>query len=160
MEEWVFQLGYLGLFLVSFLSATILPMTSVVFVLALPPLGYNPWAVLVVATAGNYFGALVNYYIGRYGGDFFLSRWIKVEHEKMKKAEAAFNRFGVPMLFFSWLPVIGDMLTIGAGTLRVRLDHFTFWTVSGKAANYAFALGALSIVLERFPEVAAFFPAL
>ena len=41
MVEFLFSLGYLGLFIVSFLGATLLPLSTELFVLGMPTLGYK-----------------------------------------------------------------------------------------------------------------------
>ena len=73
MIDFIFSLGYLGLFIISFLAASLIPLSSELFVLGMPVLGYNIWLVAVVATLGNFFGALLNYYVGKKGSDLCLA---------------------------------------------------------------------------------------
>ena len=104
--------------------------------LAMLPLGYNVWGVVLVATAGNYVGALTNYFVGKWGADFFLSRYITIKPETWARAEAFYQRWGRIALFFSWVPIIGDPLTAVAGALHVNLRTFTFWVALGKFTRY------------------------
>ena len=140
-ETLVRQFGYLGLFAVSFLAATILPFSSEVVVLLMPRLDYNTWLILIVATAGNYLGGLTNYYVGKKGSDFIFSRFIKIEPEKIERARGLYGRWGAPVTFFSWVPVIGDPLLVVAGMLDMNLLAFTFWVGLGKFLRYGFILG-------------------
>ncbi len=130
------SLGYFGLFIASFLAASLVPMSSEVALLAMLPLGYNVWGLMLVATAGNYVGALTNYFVGKWGADFFLSRYITIKPETWARAEAFYQRWGRIALFFSWVPIIGDPLTAVAGALHVNLRTFTFWVALGKFTRY------------------------
>lgn len=137
MEELVFQSGYLGLFLVSFFAATLLPLGSELFVAAMISHGYNPFIVFTAASAGNTLGAAANYAVGKYGADFILSRCISIDASRLSVFKEKVRKFGAPVLFFSWVPVIGDPLTLAAGALNLNFYIFTFWVLTGKALRYA-----------------------
>ena len=65
--NWI-ELGYLGLFLVCFLAATVIPIASEAVLLGMLALGYHPMGCLVVATVGNSLGSYLNFgisYIGK-----------------------------------------------------------------------------------------------
>jgi membrane protein YqaA with SNARE-associated domain len=146
-ESVFFEYGYAGLFAISFLSATLLPLASEAFVAMMPTLGYNVWWVLVFAAAGNYLGSLTNYYIGKWGGNFALARFIRPDEEKAQRARKIFRRWGTPVLFFSWVPVIGDPLAVVGGIMDVRLVTFTLWVLSGKMLRYLVILGVVQFVV-------------
>jgi len=93
---------YLLIFSVSFLAATILPLGSESTVAYYIYKDYNVLAIVLVASVGNYLGALTNYYVGYLGEKTILSRYIKSEKKKMIEAKAYFDKYGVPVLFFSW----------------------------------------------------------
>ena len=71
---WEFEFGYLGLFLSAFLAATILPVASEVFLLAMLKLGFDPILCLILATLGNSLGAILNYFIGYIGNPKWLNK--------------------------------------------------------------------------------------
>lgn len=137
LEDLIFQFGYVGLFVVSFLAATLIPLGSEIFVVTMTLSGYNPLLVFFSATVGNSLGAVTNYYVGKYGTDFILSRYIKVDAKKKQNIDKLYQKWGSPILFFSWLPVVGDPLTIVAGGFNLKLSIFTLWVVLGKAFRYA-----------------------
>ena len=139
-----FQFGYFGLFLISFLSASLLPLASEFFVVAMPPLGYDKWWIIIFATAGSFLGSLTNYYVGKKGGGFILSRYVQIKPTTLLRAQNFYQRWGPIALFFSWVPFIGDPLTAVAGTLKLDLRIFTFWVVLGKALRYVVLLGIAS----------------
>jgi membrane protein YqaA with SNARE-associated domain len=128
--------GYLGLLLISFLAATLLPLGSEAAVVLMAANDFDPWGILGVATTGNSLGALVNYLVGRWGAAFVLARYIQVDPATLEKMENIYGRWGAPALFFAWLPFVGDPLTVAAGVLRVNLYAFAFWVVLGKAFRY------------------------
>lgn len=150
MLEFFFSLGYFGLFLISFLSASLLPLASEIFVVGMPPLGYNVWLVTVVATAGSYSGSLLNYYVGKKGTDFVLGRYVKIDPKTWSRAERFYERWGPVALFFSWVPFIGDPLTAVAGALQMHLGIFSFWVIFGKMLRYLALLGIASRFLKMF----------
>lgn len=148
MIDFLFSLGYLGLFVISFLAASLLPLSSELFVLGLPALGYNIWGVMLVATTGNYCGALLNYYVGKKGADFALSRFIQIKPKTWAKAERYYKKWGPVALFFSWVPFIGDPLTAVAGALELPLSTFTFWVLLGKTIRYLVLLGIAASIFK------------
>ena len=150
MTNFIFSLGYFGLFLISFLSASLLPLASEFFVVGMPPLGYNVWGVIIVATIGSYSGSVVNYMIGKKGTDFVLGRYVKIDPKTWARAERFYERWGPVALFFSWVPFIGDPLTAVAGALNMNLGIFSFWVLFGKTLRYIVLLGIASRFLKIF----------
>jgi len=135
--EWLISsFGYVGIFIIGFISSSLFPLGSEVFVIFMVNKGYDIWLILLFVTTGNYLGALSNYYIGKYGDKFFLSRYIKTDKKKKSKAHDLFERYGTPILFFSWVPVIGDPLCVIPGILNVSVKKFSFWVILGKIFRY------------------------
>ena len=140
--------GYVGLFAASFVAATLVPLGSEALVAALPARGYQVWLVWLIATTGNVLGAFVNYYAGRHGAAFVLSRWVRAEPPSLARAGGLYRRWGAPALFFSWLPLVGDPLTLLAGAARLDLRLFAAWVTAGKALRYLAVLGFAEVVLR------------
>jgi membrane protein YqaA with SNARE-associated domain len=138
----VTNFGYPGLFLISFLAATLLPLGSEAAVVLMAAADLEPLKLLLVATTGNFLGALANYMVGKWGAAFILSRYIRIDRAQLAKLENAYGRWGAPILFFAWLPFVGDPLTVAAGAFRVKLYQFTFWVVLGKMLRYYFLISA------------------
>lgn len=146
----VFQSGYVGIFAISFLSATLVPLASEVFVVAMPSLGYDTWLIILFATFGSFLGSLTNYYVGLKGTDFVLSRYFTMKPETLVRAERFYQRWGPVALFFSWVPFIGDPLTAVAGVLRINIRVFIFWVLLGKTLRYLALLGLANRYLGTF----------
>lgn len=134
--------GYLGLFLISFLAATLLPLGSEAAVMLMAIAEFNPARILIVATIGNSLGALINYLAGKWGAAFIFTQYIQVDRSVLEKLEKVYGRWGAPVLFFAWLPFVGDPLTVAAGVLRVNIYVFMFWVVLGKMLRYYILIAA------------------
>ncbi len=145
MEETLIQLGYIGLFTASFLAATLLPLSSEIFVILMIVSGRNAVLIWFVALMGNYLGASTNYLVGKYGDDFILSKYIKYGPKK-KKVEDLYKKYGSPLLLFSWLPVIGDPLCLIPGIFHLDFHIFSFWVILGKAIRYFVVIKAVEII--------------
>ena len=129
-------LGYLGLFLAGFLSSTILPMNSEGVFLILLAQDFDPWTCLIVATVGNSLGGLTNYWIGSLGQLKWLSR-LGLSEKRLSELEAKIKKYGFWLAFFSWVPFIGDPMTIALGYFRVSFWRVTALVVLGKFLRYA-----------------------
>lgn len=130
------ELGYLGLFLASFLAATILPLSSEVVLSVLLLNKLDPVLLIAVATVGNVLGALTNYAIGFWGSKAFVRRVLKIPEGEFVKAEERFNKYGLMSLFFAWVPLVGDVLTVVAGVLRINILWFFILVGTGKLIRY------------------------
>lgn len=132
----------LSLFAVSFLAATILPLSSEVYFGALIAEGYRIGSLLFWATLGNTLGACVNWWLGTLVRSnysrFEEYRWIRIKGEEIERAGVWFNRYGKWSLLVAWAPVIGDALTVFAGVARVPLWQLAGLAGIGKFARYFF----------------------
>ena len=131
---------YLALFFSALLAATILPFSSEVFLYALLQ-GEEGWTVttlltIAVATVGNVLGACVNWWLGKELLRFRHKRWFYFDDNQIARAQAWFQRYGVWTLLLSWVPVVGDPLTLIAGFLRVRFALFLLLVAASKLARY------------------------
>ena len=137
MHEWLVEYGFFALFLLSFFASTLVPLGSEWMVVTMLLARNEAWAVVAVATAGNYLGALTTYWIGLYGGDFLKRRVLRMDEQSTQRAERFYDRFGSLSLLFSFLPVIGDPLCLVAGVLRTGFIRFTLLVLTGKLVRYA-----------------------
>ncbi len=137
--------AYLGLFLAAFSAATLLPTQSeAVLVGLLLTKTYPAWALLAVASVGNVLGSFVNWVLGRYIEHFRHKRWFPASQAQMEKAQHAYQRYGRWSLLLSWVPIIGDPLTVIAGVMREPLWRFLGIVALAKTGRYL-ALVALTL---------------
>lgn len=126
----------LSLFFLSFLAATIVPFSSeAAFVVALSE-GMKPLYAMVAASSGNVLAIVLNYALG-----YFLAE--KTENKLLssragKKAYKYGHKYGIFAMFFSFLPVIGDPLTLVAGFVRLPFLWFLLIAGSLRIARYYF----------------------
>ena len=130
------QFGYPGQFISSFLAATILPLSSEIVLVLLLANHYDPMVTIAVATLGNVLGSVVNYAMGFWGSQTVLQRLLKISHREMASARKRFSRYGVFSLFFAWVPVVGDPLTVVAGVLKINWFIFLSLVTAGKLLRY------------------------
>lgn len=138
---------YAGLFLVAFLAATIFPAQSEA-VLAGLLLGGNftPWLLVLVASLGNVLGSVLNWGIGRGLERFHDKKWFPLKGVALERAQGWYRRYGRWSLLLSWVPIIGDPLTVAAGIMRERLVVFLVIVALAKTGRYI----ALAITAIQF----------
>lgn len=138
---------YLIMLVSAFGAATLLPVPSEVVLAAQIKAGSASVSGLVAAaTVGNVGGALLNWWIGRSLRRYEGRSWFPFAPETIARASSLFQRWGLWTLLFSWLPVIGDPLTLVAGVLRVRLAAFIPLVAIGKAARYMALAAGLDMI--------------
>ena len=123
-------LSLASLFASSFLSATLLPGNSEVVLVAMLLSGVSqPWLLVLIATMGNSLGGLTYVILGRFFPLREKSRW-------QEKAVGWLKRYGAATLLLSWMPVIGDLLCLLAGWMRISWGPVLFFLCLGKALRY------------------------
>jgi membrane protein YqaA with SNARE-associated domain len=98
---------------------------------------YSALLLLAVASAGNVLGAVINWFLGREVRRFAGRRWFPVTPAALQSASKWYHRYGRWSLLASWLPVVGDPLTVVAGVLREPFWSFLVLVTIGKTARYA-----------------------
>jgi membrane protein YqaA with SNARE-associated domain len=136
-------LAYAGLFLTAFLAATILPAQSEAVLGGMIVAGSRPiWLLVTIASLGNILGSLLNWMFGRGIEQFRHHRWFPASERDLDKAQAFYRKWGCWSLLLSWVPIIGDPLTIVAGIMREPLIRFLVLVAIAKIGRYL-ALTAL-----------------
>lgn len=129
--------AYGGLFAVAFLAATILPAQSEIGLAGLLLSGdYSVALLIAVASLGNTLGAVVNWALGRWIEHFRDRKWFPAKPEQLDKAVGWYHRYGRWSLLLSWMPFIGDPLTLAAGVLREPFWSFLAIVSLAKTARY------------------------
>lgn len=122
----------------AFLSATLLPGSSEAVLVGLLTSGSGPSVLLVAAASiGNIAGAMVNWGMGRYFQHFKDRSWFPIKDATNARAQAWFARYGIWSLLLSWVPIIGDPLTLVAGIMQVAIGRFLVFVTVGKVLRYA-----------------------
>jgi membrane protein YqaA with SNARE-associated domain len=125
VEALISTYGGPGLLVVSFIAATIIPLSSEAAVAAAVAYDFPPLEALVWASVGNCLGVTLNYWLGRLGRKTIDAR---APNRSSARAVRWFERYGKWGLLLSWLPIVGDPLTLVAGIIRV---NFLFFVIVG-----------------------------
>ena len=126
--------GLATLFLAAFVSATLLPVGSEPALVGL--LMLNPdlfWSAILVATAGNTLGGMLDWWIG-YGAHSVADRYSHSRYHL--KALDYLRRLGPKACLLAWLPLVGDPLCTVAGWLRLPFWPCAAWMLVGKYLRY------------------------
>ena len=136
---------YISLFITSFLAATILPLSSEVVLAGLLAATTEPWWLLIaLASLGNILGSSTNWVIGRGLATARSHPRFPIDQRRLDKAEGWYRRWGCWSLLLSWVPVIGDPLTIAAGFLREPFWIFLILVSIAKVGRYL-AIAAIAL---------------
>jgi membrane protein YqaA with SNARE-associated domain len=138
---------YIILFTSSFASSTILPGHSEITLIALiTQKKYEVFYLVVFASLGNILGSVLNWYLGLYFLKFKNKKWFPFKENQINKVSKSFLKYGKWSLLLSWVPFIGDVLTLVAGMFRVPLNQFVVIVSVAKVSRYIFvSLIALNV---------------
>ena len=133
--DWLLELGYIGLFIGSFLASTIVPFSADVLLIGMLVAGGTPWIVIAVATIGNFLGGLTSYGIGRIGKWEWIER-LGAKPESIEKHKAKIDKYGAWVALLSWVPFIGDVLAVALGFFRVKFIPSAIFMFIGKLGRF------------------------
>ncbi|MFA5848549.1 MAG: YqaA family protein [Bacteroidales bacterium] len=136
--EFLESLGYIGLFLGSFMASTIVPFSSDVLFVGVLLAGGNPLVSFIVATTGNWLGGLTSYGVGYLGKWEWIEKWFRVKEESLVKQKTKIEKYGSLIAFFSWVPFVGDLFAVGLGFYKVNFTRSAIFMLVGKAVRFAF----------------------
>ena len=137
----------LGLFLSAFLAATILPAQSELGLGYLViTTDYSMLLLILLASLGNTLGAIVNWVIGRGIGNSVM-RMEKIQASpRYQSITGWYQAYGRWTLLLSWVPIIGDPITVIAGVLKEPLKSFVLIVALAKTTRYV----AIAFFAEKF----------
>jgi membrane protein YqaA with SNARE-associated domain len=128
--------GVWGLFFSAFISSTIAPGGSEAVLAYMVSAGsYDVQILVFVAAIGNTLGAMTTWGLGALAAKKFPVATLLPE--KKQNALNLVKKRGIWVLFFSWLPVIGDALCFAGGWLKLPLLPACLIILSGKFGRYA-----------------------
>lgn len=97
---------------------------------------YSIAGLLVVATIGNVLGAVINWALGRSLLHWRDRPWFPASEAQLARAQGWYKRYGRWSLLLSWAPIVGDPITVIAGTLRERFWIFLLLVTMAKGGRY------------------------
>lgn len=143
------SVGLSSVFVISFVSATLVPLGSEPAVFAVAKAnGGLFWSVILVATAGNTLGGVVDYWMG-YGAKQVFAK------ERASRWFGWLQRYGAKAMLLGWLPGIGDPICTLAGWLKLPFWQSVFYMAIGKLLRYVTMTTLLLYVPDGFWRQAA-----
>lgn len=146
LQQW----GPLGLFIGSFVASTVVPFSTDVVLVGVLLAGSPPWLCFAAATTGNFLGGLTTYGLGRLGKWEWIERLTGVTYERLSKQKALMDKWGVWLALCAWLPIVGDLISVGLGFYKTPFVKTACFLLLGKALRF---LGWILLYLywgERF----------
>lgn len=134
--EFLIAYGYIGVFIASFLAATILPFSSEVVLTGVLLAGSSYWPCMIAATLGNFLGGMSCYGLGMLGKMEWIEKYLRLDLGRLWKVEAWIQGKGSWMAFFVFLPGIGDFIAVALGFLRANVWIVVISMFFGKAIRY------------------------
>ncbi len=147
LQEW----GYIGLFIGSFLAATVVPFSSDFLLLGILVAGGDPLISFCSALGGNWIGGLTSYGFGWLGKWEWIEKWFKVNPEKLQKQKEKIKRFGSLIALLTWTPFVGDIFAVGLGFYKLNFYKSAFYMLVGKGLRYVFWLILFHYFGENIP---------
>ncbi|BAJ03125.1 YqaA family protein [Shewanella violacea] len=128
------------MFSAAFIAATLLPGGSEVLLVALLNNDTSNWLALVIlASVGNTLGSITSYYLGTLGR--FARSPQEMAKGKYKRSVGLIEKYGYWALLLAWMPVIGDLLCLLAGWMKLPLLKSTLIILVGKSVRYLLVAG-------------------
>jgi len=136
LTEGLFDYNLWGLFLASFLAATVVPFSSEALLTFLIVNGTDAYSAVLVATAGNWLGGMSSFALGYLGKWEWIEKYLRIERTKIEKWHNTLYKRGAIFAFFCWLPAVGDIIAVGLGLLRANIVITAFAMLAGKFIRY------------------------
>lgn len=134
--EGLFDYSLWGLFLASFLAATVVPFSSEALLSYLIVTGTDPYLAVGVASAGNWLGGMSSFTIGYLGKWEWIEKYLRIKRESIEKWHDRLYKRGAVFAFFSWVPAVGDIFAVGLGLLRANIWITAVAMLAGKFLRY------------------------
>ena len=135
MESFL-ELGLLGLFISSFIAATIIPFSSELVLSFLLANQYPLEMCLFTATLGNWLGGISSYGLGRLGEWTYIKYFTGLNRSKIEKVRGKVDKWKSLLAFFCWLPLVGDIFAVGLGFYKINFIKVSLWMFVGKMIRY------------------------
>lgn len=140
-------MALLILFLSAFGAATLLPLQSEAVLLGLlVNSSYSAFNLIAVASVGNILGSCVNWYLGLKIEQYKDRKWFPASEQQMQKAQRSYQKYGYWTLLLSWVPMLGDPITLIAGLLKENFARFLLIVSIAKIGRYLFIYMAYSMI--------------
>ena len=132
----LFDYNLWGLFLASFLAATVVPFSSEVVLTAVLANGTDVMWAVIIASLGNWAGGMTSFALGFLGKWEWIEKYLRVKRTTIEKWHNRLYNRGAIFAFLTWLPGVGDIFAIGLGVLRTNIWIVAVTMFVGKLVRY------------------------
>ncbi|NLZ08820.1 MAG: DedA family protein [Bacteroidales bacterium] len=147
--DFLLEWGYLGLFIGSFLASTIIPFSSEFLLIGMLLAGGNPWVCLALSTIGNTLGSYTCYGLEYLGKWEWIEKWLRIKREKLEKQQQVILKWSSLVALLCWLPVVGDVFSVGLGFYKIPFWKMAILMFIGKALRFLFWIGLWFLMPEK-----------
>ena len=134
--EFLIEYGYIGVFIASFLAATILPFSSEIVLTGVLISGALYWPCMIAATTGNFLGGMTCYWLGMMGKIEWIEKYLRLDVAKLERVQKWTKNKGAWTAFFVFLPGVGDFIAVALGFMRANIVVVAIAMLVGKALRY------------------------
>ncbi|MDR3252870.1 MAG: VTT domain-containing protein [Tannerella sp.] len=134
--EFLIEYGYIGVFVASFLAATILPFSSEIVLTGVLLGGATYWPCIIAATAGNFLGGMTCYWLGMIGKMEWIRKYLRINTDRIERVRLWMQDRGAWMGFWVFLPGVGDIIAVVLGFMRSNVWIVAASMLVGKALRY------------------------
>lgn len=140
MLDFLISYGCVGMFIASFFAGSVFPFSSEAVMTGLQLIGTPLVPLFISATTGNVLGSMFNYWVGSLGDPVKVQKYTHVSPEKMERALVFVQKYGAWLGFFTFIPVVGSVLSVTLGFLRANPWLSLLSITLGKSLRYAFLI--------------------
>ena len=134
--DFLIEYGYVGVFIASFLAATVLPFSSEVVLTGVLVVGTSYWPCMIAATIGNFIGGMTCYWLGMVGKIEWIKKYLRLDISRLERIKEKIKNRGAWVSFFVFLPGVGDFIAVALGFMRVNVWAVAAFMFAGKALRY------------------------
>ena len=131
INDFLYESGFISLFLISFLAGSPIPLGIPEPLIALMISTHNIYLIILVATIGNTLGSVPTYFLGRAGIRKLFNKYEVVSEEGLEKARVRFKKYGAWSLLLTSIPLIGHAIAFFAGVAKYKFKPFLILVAIG-----------------------------
>lgn len=148
MLSFLISYGYIGMFVASFIAGSVFPFSSEAVMTGLLLAGTPKVPLFLAATIGNVMGSMFNFWVGSLGDPQKIEKYTHVKPEKIERVSGFMQKYGAWLGFFTFVPVLGSLLSVSLGYLRANVWLSLLSISMGKSLRYAVLMWVVLSVSE------------
>ena len=135
--EGIVEYGAPGVFLLTIISGTVLPMGTPAIIAIAAAAGLNKVILVIVAAAGFTIGCSINYLLAFVLGESFVKKRYEEQYNDIMKW---WNKWGTPIfVVFAFIPLMPvDLFAIFCGLFKMKPSFFVAVSFGGRLVAFAF----------------------